>query len=211
MTKKPKRIRRTAVEARRVILDAAEKRLAENGPEGIRLQDIANDVGISHPTILHHFDNREGLVLALSRRGVEQLRGSLLAAFAEPRAGAADIHAILERVFEVLGAHGHSRLVAWMVLGGIWQHDVHSTEILRELIDLIHKMRVDESASREIAPPSRENTQFIIMLGAITAFGDGVFGPLVRQASGLPDEQDSARKFRDQFADMLQGLLQSPG
>ncbi|HBM86930.1 MAG TPA: hypothetical protein DD437_00135, partial [Rhodobiaceae bacterium] len=36
-----KRIRRSAEESRRVILDAAAKRLAEQGPEGIRLQDIA--------------------------------------------------------------------------------------------------------------------------------------------------------------------------
>ncbi|MBV1885644.1 MAG: TetR family transcriptional regulator, partial [Parvibaculaceae bacterium] len=51
-----KRIRRTAEEARRLILDAAEKRLAEQGPEGIRLQDIAKDIGVSHPAILHHFE-----------------------------------------------------------------------------------------------------------------------------------------------------------
>ena len=55
-----KRIRRTAEEARRLILDAAEKRLAQQGPEGLRLQDIARDIGISHPAILHHFESREG-------------------------------------------------------------------------------------------------------------------------------------------------------
>ncbi|MDO9127858.1 MAG: helix-turn-helix domain-containing protein, partial [Parvibaculum sp.] len=66
--KAPKRVRRTAEEARRLILDAAEERLAKQGPEGLRLQDIARDVGISHPAILHHFESREGLVRALIAR-----------------------------------------------------------------------------------------------------------------------------------------------
>ena len=38
-----KRVRRTAEEARRLILDAAEERLARQGPEGLRLQEIASD------------------------------------------------------------------------------------------------------------------------------------------------------------------------
>ena len=55
-TEPKKRVRRTKEEAQRVILDAAEERLANGGPEALRLQDIAADVGISHPAILHHFD-----------------------------------------------------------------------------------------------------------------------------------------------------------
>ena len=39
--------------ARRAILEAAQKRLADCGPEEIRLQAIASDLGISHPAILH--------------------------------------------------------------------------------------------------------------------------------------------------------------
>ena len=55
-TEPKKRVRRTKEEAQRVILDAAEERLANGGPEALRLQDIAADVGISHPAILHHFE-----------------------------------------------------------------------------------------------------------------------------------------------------------
>ena len=50
-----RRVRRTAEAARAAILEAAEKRLAEAGPAGIRLQGVAADVGVSHPTVLHHF------------------------------------------------------------------------------------------------------------------------------------------------------------
>jgi hypothetical protein len=48
-----KRIRRTPEEARRLILDAAEACMAKAGPAGLRLQEVAEAAGVSHPTILH--------------------------------------------------------------------------------------------------------------------------------------------------------------
>src|SRR5262249_22912893 len=65
-----KRTRRTAEGARREILDAAEKRLRELGPDGVRLQQIASDVGVSHPAILHHFESFEGLIQQVVQRAV---------------------------------------------------------------------------------------------------------------------------------------------
>ncbi len=210
MTAKSKRIRRTAEEARRVILDAAEKRLAENGPEGIRLQEIANDVGISHPTILHHFENRDGLVLALARRGAEQLSASLMTAFSSADGAGRDMHAIMDRVYEVLAERGHSRLVGWMVLGGIWRDDPGRVGFLQELIDVIHRLREKEAGAAGDPQPSRDETEFLVMLGAIAALGDGLFGTVVRRAAGHFDDAEYARRFRDQFADMLQNLLRGP-
>ena len=210
MTAKPKRIRRTAEEARRVILDAAEKRLAENGPEGIRLQDIANDVGISHPTILHHFENRDGLVLALARRGAEQLSASLMTAFSSPEGAGRDMHAIMDRVYEVLAERGHSRLGGGMVLGGSWRDDPGRGGFLEELIDVIHRLRETEAKGVSDPPPSRDETEFLVMLGAIAALGDGLFGTVVRRAAGHFNDVEYAHRFRDQFADMLQNLLRTP-
>ncbi len=74
-----KRIRRKPEDARALILDAAEKSMAAHGPAGIRLQDVAQQAGVSHPTILHHFGSREGLVRALNQRTLEDLKGALIA------------------------------------------------------------------------------------------------------------------------------------
>ena len=54
-TKKTPRIRRTAEEARRVILDAAQKRLTDGGPEAIRLQDVARDFNVVLERLTDHF------------------------------------------------------------------------------------------------------------------------------------------------------------
>ena len=65
MTEPARRVRRTPEEAKRLILETAQALVARTGPQGLRLQDIAAEAGISHPLILHHFGSREGLVRAL--------------------------------------------------------------------------------------------------------------------------------------------------
>jgi len=77
-----KRLRRTPEEARRLILETAQSLITSTGPEGLRLQDIAAGAGISHSLILHHFGSREGLVRALTRQAIAELRDKLLAAMA---------------------------------------------------------------------------------------------------------------------------------
>jgi len=79
LAKQEKRVRRTPEEARALILDAAEKTMGGEGPAALRLQDVAKEAGVSHPTILHHFGSREGLVKALHLRALEKLRTELLA------------------------------------------------------------------------------------------------------------------------------------
>src|SRR5271165_2303383 len=97
--RRPRR-RRTGEEARSAILDAAERLLVASGPAGIRLQEVAADVGVSHPTVLHHFGSREGLLEAVVARALESLHAGLLAAVQTSPPGSDKVEALLERVFE---------------------------------------------------------------------------------------------------------------
>ena len=73
---KKKRIRRTPEDAQADILDAAEAVMSKGGgPAALRLADVAHQAGVSHPTILHHFGSREGLVHAINKRAFEKLAG----------------------------------------------------------------------------------------------------------------------------------------
>ena len=69
-----KRVRRTPEKARSLILDAAQASLASRGPAGIRLQDVARAAGVSHSNVLHHFGSRAGLIEALNRRTLDDLK-----------------------------------------------------------------------------------------------------------------------------------------
>lgn len=206
MSDKAKRVRRTAEEARRVILDAAERRLEEYGPEGIRLQDIAGDVGISHPTILHHFESREGLVIALTQRAISQLRADVFTAFSKPHSPDADMLPILNRVFDVLSRKGHARLIGWMILSDMFPA-VPEPGLLHELTDIIHDLRITAFAAHNLPAPTREDTLFLVMLGAITAFGDGLFGPLVRRGAKAEDDPAVSDRFRAWFAELLRTMI----
>src|SRR5260370_23171471 len=108
-----KRARRTPEEARRLILESARQLIARAGPEGLRLQDIAADAGISHPSILHHFGSREGLVRALTQQAVAELRDRLLAALAAPEPST---ESLLAQVFGAF-RDGLAQRLAWLQTG----------------------------------------------------------------------------------------------
>ncbi|MGD1935333.1 MAG: TetR/AcrR family transcriptional regulator [Candidatus Phaeomarinobacter sp.] len=201
----PRRVRRTGEEARRLILDAAEKRLASNGPEGIRLQDIAKDVGISHPAILHHFQSREGLVGALVERTMRHLREALFGVIAKGQSGPVDTNAMMDEVFATLSDRGHARLLAWLTLTGRVesQPEGKGTQMLSELTDLVHEASVKQAEAAGRPAPQKQDTQFYMLLAAITAFGEAIVGKQMYEAAGLGDDPQAATQFRERLKALL--------
>jgi len=151
------RTRRTAEQARRLILDAAEARLREGGPEALRLKDIARDAGISHPTILHHFESREGLVQALLLRGMDRLESALAAVVEAAPATPQTVTAATERIFAALGDAGHARLLAWRALEAGTPDPEREDPVLRRLADLVHARRAERRHRLPHAPHRRRH------------------------------------------------------
>lgn len=204
-----KRIRRTSEEARRQILDAAEARLTNLGPEGLRLQDIGRDVGLSHSAILHHFESRDGLVKALSIRATEQLRADVLAALTTPAGKTPDATQVMQKVFEVLSERGYARLAAWLTLEHDGGNQGFSQQMIAELIRVIHAIRVDHHAAAGIAPPVEEDTANIVLLVATVAYGDGIMGHALRGAARRPDDPAARKDFRLWFGRLIQAHMDS--
>jgi len=196
-----KRIRRPAEEARRLILDAAEVRLAAQGPEGIRLQDIARDVGISHPAILHHFESREGLVRALIARTSKQLREKLLAALEGKNGDTLEANELIENVFEALSDRGTARLLSWMMLTGRRIEGTASRAMMVDIATELHALRTAEAAAAGHPAPAREDTLFMAMLTTSAAFGDAIIGRQLAEEAGL--DQEGITRFRRWLAKLL--------
>jgi AcrR family transcriptional regulator len=201
--KAPRR-RLRAADARKRILDAAEKQLTKVGPEGLRLTDLAKTLGISHPAILHHFGSREGLVAAVVRHALDTLNAQLIAAFS---AGgkAPSRETVLEMVSEVYGERGSARLLAWMLLSGRTSkpsRPAGETPPLQQLAQTLHALY---SAKRSDA--RYEDTLFELQLVAIALLGDAIFGDAVRRVSGVTPTPAEAKAFRVRLATLLRRAL----
>lgn len=198
-SEKPPRIRRTAEDARTAILDATERRLVQSGPTGIRLQDVAEDVGIAHPTILHHFGSRERLIEAVTLRRLDALRAEVLAAFARTEQGEAELAALFERLFAVFGPGGHARVVAFRALEGLPGAQPESIEALGVAA---HATRLARRTGKG-PEPTLEDSYFTVLLCAFALFGEAIAGPLFRgEAEASPDRETSAR-FRKWLAKLV--------
>jgi len=192
-----KRVRRSAEEARALILDAAEKRLASGGPDGIRLQELAADLGISHPTILHHFGSREALVEAVVERALDAVQRDVLASITSDQFETEDASALLRRVMRTLGDRGHARLLAWLALSG--RPDNDPAHMLRALADVMHGRRVEETGHD--AP--REDTLFMVVLTSYALLAEGILGPTTWDSAGLGGDAGAPERFRAWLVDLL--------
>jgi AcrR family transcriptional regulator len=206
------RRRRSAADAKRAILDAAEARVMSRGPDGVRLQEIAADVGVSHPAILHHFGSREDLLRAVMDRALSALRADLLAAVTRTRADHIDVAQQIEHVFDVLGRHGQARLMAWFALAGEGPERARDGEFdffIRELATLVHQRREVHYAEARRQPPAAEDTLFTILLATLALLGDALLGESARASSGL--DENAGPRFRQWFAALIVAHLDGQG
>jgi AcrR family transcriptional regulator len=188
-----KRIRRTPDEAKALILDAAEAKMTAVGPAGIRLQDVATEAGVSHPTILHHFGSRAGLVRALNERTLADLKSVLLMAM---QADSSTGRNVIGAAFEVY-RNGLAQRLAWLVQAEI--------PVFEEMVASLQALRVD------LAAPGVEvdeaDTRAIVHLTTIAAFGDAILGSRLRRAPTPAEEQARRSTFEAWFSALINGFI----
>jgi len=204
--KPPPRTRRTGEDARTAILDAAEQRLVASGPSGIRLQDVAAEVGISHPTVLHHFGSRERLVDAVVKRRVAAMNEEVIQALAGTAADPSSAVALFERLYAAFGPGGHARVAAFLALEG--RVPGAEPDSLRPLAELTHKARL-ALCDKQASEPSFDDTYFTVLLSAFALFGDAIVGPLFRGEPEAEPDQAIAKRFREWLAKLVLAHLSS--
>ncbi len=198
------RTRRDAESARVAILDAAERRLVSAGPAGIRLQEVARDAGMSHPTVLHHFGSREALVAAVVGRTLAAIKARLIEAAQSATANEEDIAAMLDGVFAALTSSGHGRVLLWVALEGTLVEE--ESVSLTDVVTALDAMRL---ASAPASEHTREDTAHAVVLAALALTASTVLGPALLKRAGLPDDAAAQARFRKWLAQLLTGHLRS--
>ncbi|MFO0631899.1 MAG: TetR/AcrR family transcriptional regulator [Nannocystaceae bacterium] len=191
-----RRVRRSATDTRTAILDVAEAMLVRVGPAGLRLQDVAETVGVSHPAVLHHFESREGLIRAVVERASVRLQHDLLQALSRGVApGSTDL---LDRVHETLTDKGHGRLLAWLMLSG---YEPLASDTLRQgwaaIVDATHAKRPPAARG------SREDTAFAVLLSAFASLAVSIAGKGTFEVAGFGRDREIEKRFRAWLSRML--------
>lgn len=76
------------------LLDAAEALIAERGPAGINLSEMARRAGVTPAAIYRHYADLQSLIGAVARRGFEEFAARLRGAMAAGADGASSLRAM---------------------------------------------------------------------------------------------------------------------
>jgi AcrR family transcriptional regulator len=173
------RIRRTPEESRANILAAAEQLLVEQGPQSLRLADVAKAAGVANATVLHHFGSISAVHTALMEQMIGHLVDNIMA-IEIPADAPAEARAVgLKTLFDALETPGAARLAAWLEL----TDETSRLTVVREA--------VQEVAQKKIASAGVpvELAEDLILLSVTLAVGVGLFGPSLGRLIGKPPER----------------------
>ena len=194
---KAKRVRRSPEDAKRLILDAAEASMGADGPAGLRLQDVAKAAGVSHPTILHHFGSREGLISALNGRALDDLKNVVVGAMGPGPEG-------MRATFKAY-RDGLAQRVVWLIQAGM-PPPPGGGGAFEAIVDALQAERIKHA--RPGVTPDIEDTRMVAHLSAVTAFGDALMGQRMRAANS-PKDKTAGDRFEKWFGELIVLYLQA--
>lgn len=167
-----KRRKRSGDEVREEGLTAARRLLLDGGPAAVTLANVGQEIGMSHANVLHHFGSAAGLQSALMGSMVNDLANAFDNVVDLLKTDAAAPRTIADRVFDAFDKGGAGQLAAWIVLSGDLEHLEPVRDAVRGLVDAIVGQSTDDAAN--------ERVRAAVLMLAISAFGDAVIGPSLR-------------------------------
>lgn len=170
-------------------LASARRLFLNRGPNGVTLKAVAENLGMTHTNLLHHFGSAADLQVALMDAMVRDLNTALLDAAEKLHAdetAAVRIQALAGNVFDAFGREGAGRLGAWLALTGKSAHFDKTEGALSELVAAI-----EETFAKKNGDAHRAVTSAVLLL-ILCAFADSLIGEAVVEMLGR--ERTAARK-----------------
>ncbi|RYF15843.1 MAG: TetR/AcrR family transcriptional regulator [Comamonadaceae bacterium] len=184
---------------RTLILDAARRRLIEQGYASLNVRDIARDAGVNHALIGYHFNGKQQLVLAVLDEVNTRLLERQSRMYAEP-------------------ARASQK---WRQACGFYEEDLQSGYV-KLVMELMGASFHDEALRREFTPRllawqsliegavdsfiAESGVQLPVSARAISAWITWFWmGMEASMALGIPEEQGHQREALDAMAKLLRG------
>lgn len=203
-----KRIRRTPEAARLAILEAAERRLIEDGPEGIRVQHIAADLDMTGAALHYHFGSREALIDAVRRFSAKRLLTDIDAILEAWDVDQLDMRRLGALFRKTYADHGAARLIFWLALSG---RKPRGSGLLGNLIEAVHRARERRAQAGGRAAPPISDTRFVIALLSSVHAVMPVAGDALLLSASADAGKAGTERFLDWVANLLDAHLNAAG
>jgi len=187
--KAAKRVRRSVEVSKRTILERAEHYLIAEGLNGVKVQKIARDLGLSDAAIHYHFGNRKKLLEALLRFAGRRFVAELTAAIEKSEMSSFDLTSAARLLSDLFERRGTARLAMSLILSG-WSPP--GAGMLQPLAEWLHRGRVRSAQARGVAPPALDESQKVIAVLNAVIFMQALTGDALLRTSGIrrpPREQ----------------------
>ncbi len=166
-------------------MTCARARLLAGGPDSVTLKAVADDLGMTHANLIHHFGSAEGLQSALMGSMVADLSNALDTAIARLRTDEGAPLELVNAVFDAFAEGGAGKLAAWIVLKG----DLSHLEPVRDAVNgLVHAI---QDKLGDPVNPSQNRLSAAVLFIALSAFGEALIGPPLRD---MLDQEDNASR-----------------
>ncbi len=109
-------------EARQKILARAEHYLIVGGPDAVRVQVVADDLGITDAAIHYHFKNRKGLMEALLKEAGRKLKREITLLASSMNSSADGLAEMVTKLTELYQHRKFGRLAIWLASEG-WESE----------------------------------------------------------------------------------------
>ncbi len=149
------------------------------------LSAVASDIGVTHANLIHHFGSAAGLQSALMGSMVADLNEALGTAVVRLRTDEGAPLELVNAVFDAFAEGGAGRLAAWIAMSGDLSHLEPVRAAVRDLVDAIAEKMGDDGEARERIGSA-------VLFIALSAFGEALIGPPLRDMLDQPD--DAGRK-----------------
>jgi AcrR family transcriptional regulator len=138
------------MDVKRKVLDTSLAFIAQHGPDGLSMREIARRAGISHQAPYHHFGDRAGIFAAITQEGFQMLTAAfrgVLDSSSHPSRGCFEAYVRLAREHT-----GHFRVMFRADISGIGR-DASATaaadESFGELLRMVGRITGDDLTESE--------------------------------------------------------------
>jgi TetR/AcrR family transcriptional regulator len=192
------------------ILETARREFADRGFDGARLAAIAREAGLSHPTLLYHFNSKADLYGSVIESAVLDWAVETEAAVSGALRGFDQVVSIIDAGFAFFATHGDfARILRREALEGGERLDAAITDSLRPFLDrAVDFLEREMKAGRLRRHDPLELMQ--ICYGAVfTFFSDARFRARLLDVDPLTPE--SLARHREALTRLLEAALRPTG